>query len=90
MLKLQTTTQYHKDRRRAIKRGFDMQRLDNVIQMLQQEKRLDFQYHDHALIGSYSGFSECHIQSDWLLVYAVDNESLILSRTGTHSDIFQS
>ena len=90
MLSLKTSSQYRKDRRLAIKRGLEMWRLDDVIQTLLEEKQLAPQHRDHALAGDYFEFRECHIQADWLLVYAVDGENLILTvmRTGTHSDLF--
>ena len=91
MLQLQPTTQYKKDRKRAIKRGLLMNELDTVIGLLQEEKQLDPKYRDHALSGDYAGFRECHIQPDWLFIYAVDGDNLILiaSRTGSHSDLFE-
>ena len=91
MLNLQATTQYRKDRKRAIKRGLPMNLLDDVLQTLIEEKPLDPKHNDHALTGNYAGFRECHIQPDWLLIYAVDNGSLILTatRTGSHSDLFK-
>jgi len=91
MLMLQPTTQYKKDRKRAIKRGLPMNELDTVIGYLQEEKTLDTKYRDHALTGDYSGFRECHIRPDWLFIYAVDGGNLVLvaSRTGSHSDLFE-
>ncbi len=67
-----------------------MDLLEGVINDLLQEKPLEERYRDHGLTGSYLGFRECHILSDWLLIYAVDKSQLILtaSRTGTHSDLF--
>ena len=67
-----------------------MNELDAVIELLQEEKPLDAKYRDHELIGDYEGFRECHIRPDWLFVYAIDGENLILvaSRTGSHSDLF--
>lgn len=64
--------------------------LQFVIDELLAEHVLDEKYRDHALVGNYAGFWECHIQPDWLLLYAVDHGQLILtaSRTGTHSDLF--
>ncbi len=64
--------------------------LDSVIEMLIEQKPLDPKYRDHDLIGNYTGFRECRILLDWLLIYAIDNENLILvaSRTGTHADLF--
>lgn len=90
MLKLMTTGQFRKDYKRAKKRGYDMSLLEIVIDTLLAEKALDERYRDHRLTGNYSGFRECHILPDWLLIYAVDNGNLILtaSRTSTHSDLF--
>ncbi len=90
MLKLQPTTKYRKDRKRMMKRGFPMNLLDDVLQTLIEEKPLDPKHNDHALSGNYAGFRECHIQPDWLLIYAVDKGNLILiaAHTGSHSDLF--
>ena len=90
MLSLQTTAQYRRDRKLAIKRGLRMNLLDDVIQTLIEEKALAPKYRDHALKGDYEGFRECHVQPDWLFIYAIDRGSLILvaTRTGTHSDLF--
>ena len=90
MLDLVTTTQFRKDLKKLRKRGADMQKLDDVLQMLCVEKQLPERYRDHALVGDYIGFRECHIMPDWLLVYAIDKGKLILtaSRTGSHSDLF--
>lgn len=90
MLELVTTGQFRKDYKRVKKRGYDMALLEDVINHLLQEKPLEEHYRDHGLTGNYLGFRECHILSDWLLIYAVDKKQLILtaSRTGTHSDLF--
>ncbi len=90
MLDLVTTTQFRKDLKRIRKRGYDLSKLDDVLQILLSEESLQEKYHDHDLTGDYKGFRECHIEPDWLLVYAVDKEKIILtaSRTGTHSDLF--
>lgn len=90
MLELIMTTQFRKDLKRINKRGKDLSLLKNVLQMLREEQVLEEKYRDHALTGNYIGFRECHIQPDWLLVYAVNEEELILtaSRTGSHSDLF--
>ncbi len=90
MLKLVTTSQFRKDLKRIIKRGLDISTLNKVLLTLQKEEPLPNKYRDHALLGNYTGFRECHIQSDWLLIYAVDKDKLILtaSRTGSHSDLF--
>ncbi|WIW70905.1 type II toxin-antitoxin system RelE/ParE family toxin [Anaerosinus gibii] len=90
MLKLQFSSKYKKDYKLIKKRGYDESKLIEVIKILQQEKTLDVKYKDHALIGDYEGYRECHIESDWLLIYKIENKRLILvlSRTGTHSDLF--
>jgi mRNA interferase YafQ len=90
MMKLQTTNAFRKDYKRCKKRGLDMKLLQEVIKTLLAEKTLAEKHHDHALVGEYIGFRECHIQPDWLLIYKADKESLILiaSRTGKHNDIF--
>lgn len=90
MLKLMTTTQFRKDYKRIKKRGYDMSLLEDTITTLLSRKGLAKKHQDHRLTGDYSGFRECHILPDWLLVYAVDHENLLLtaSRTGSHSDLF--
>ena len=90
MLQLVTTTQFRKDYKRIRKRGYDTDLLKQVLDRLISEEPLDLRYRDHSLSGNYSGFRECHIQPDWLLIYRIDNDQLILtaSRTGTHSDLF--
>lgn len=91
MLELVTTGQFRKDYKQAKKRGYDMSLLETVIDMLLAEKTLEERYRDHKLTGKYKGFRECHILPDWLLIYAVDREKLILtaSRTGSHSDLLE-
>ncbi len=72
------------------KQGKDMDLLRVVVDDLLHEKVLDKKYLDHPLGGRYIGFRECHIQPDWLLIYIIDNDRLILTaaRTGSHSDVF--
>lgn len=67
-----------------------MNKIKNVIEKLANGEILEAKYRDHLLTGDYSGFRECHIQPDWLLVYQIDNGQLVLflARTGTHSDLF--
>ena len=91
MLTLHTTSQFRKDYKLAKKRGYNLSLLEEVLDTLLEGKTLDAKYHDHALTGNYFGFRECHILPDWLLIYAIDNGTLILtaSRTGTHSDLFK-
>ena len=91
MLELVTTAQFRKDLRRIRKRGYDLAKLDLVLKTLLREELLPAKHRDYAaLTGDYTGFRECHVEPDWLLVYALDKGQLILtaSRTGTHSDLF--
>jgi len=90
LLELKKTSQFRKDLKRAVKRNLNIDLLEEIIQTLRERKALDPRHNDHALAGNYAGFRECHIQSDWLLIYMIDGDNIILtaSRTGTHSDLF--
>lgn len=90
MLDLIMTGQFKRDLKRIQKRSLELELLKNVIRLLLEEQTLDEKYRDHALTGNYRGFRECHVQPDWLLIYAIDHNELILtaSRTGSHSDLF--
>ncbi len=90
MLTLHPTSRFKKDLKRIKSRGYDINKLDEVIITLLNQEELPKTYLDHPLSGKYIGFRECHISPDWLLIYAVDNDKLILiaSRTGSHADLF--
>ena len=92
MLKPEFTGQFKKDYKLAVKRGCDPKKLERVITLLCQEEQLPASYRDHALVNSrnYKNVRECHIQPDWLLVYRIVQDRLVLQllRTGTHSDLF--
>lgn len=92
MLKAEFTGQFKKDYKLAIKRGCDPKELETVITLLVNEQSLPEKYRDHALTNSrnYMDMRECHIEPDWLLVYKILKETLILRliRTGSHSDLF--
>ena len=90
MLDIVLSNRFKKDLKLAAKRGYDLDLLDAVVTNLAGRRPLAEKYRDHELTGNYSGFRECHIQPDWLLVYRVEADELILflSRTGTHSDLF--
>ena len=85
-----TTSKFEKDIKRCKKRGLDINLLLDVVEILQEKGTLPAKYRPHKLSGKYSGLWECHIQSDWLLIWAQnDNElTLLLTNTGTHSDLF--
>lgn len=73
-----------------MKQGRDIKRLDKVIQLLANGEALPDHYRDHKLSGNWVNHHECHIQPDWLLIYHVKDDTLVLSltRTGSHSDLF--
>lgn len=91
MLKIIASNQFKKDIKVAIKRGYDINELEIVINTLIHEKSLDKKYKQHELKGNFSGFMECHIKPNWLLIYKIENKELelFLFRTGTHSDLFK-
>lgn len=90
MLKLRFSSKFEKDYKRIKKRGCDESKLKCVIKLLQNCEPLPEKYKDHALSGNYKGYRECHIEPDWLLIYKIEKDILILTlvRTGTHSDLF--
>jgi len=90
MLTIKYHTMFKKDFKRIKKRGFDISRLEKIVELLANEVPLPEQFKDHNLSGNYNGFRECHIAPDWLLIYQVNNNELVLvlSRTGSHSDLF--
>lgn len=90
MLELRTTAKFRKDYKRLKKRGYDLALLQEALEMLVRQESLPAKYRDHALTGSYLGFRECHIQPDWLFIYRVEQDQLVLvaSETGTHADLF--
>lgn len=84
------TAQFKKDYKLALKRKLNIDLLDNIIRALSRGEMLPARNKDHALSGDWEGYRECHIQPDWLLVYRIEDDLLvlILARTGTHSDLF--
>jgi len=85
------TTRFKKDYKLAMKRNLDITLLDECIRKLADCEELAPKFRDHDLTGKWSGHRECHVQPDWLLIYRIDvnNLILVLSRTGTHSDLLQ-
>lgn len=84
------TSQYERDLKRAVRRGCDISLIKSVVMQLADGEPLSARHLDHALAGRFTGFRECHITPDWLLVYLIDNNSMVLTltRTGSHSDLF--
>lgn len=90
MLNLVLSNQMKKDLKLAKRRGYDINALKEIVDKLANREALPKKNRDHSLSGILSGFRECHIQPNWLLVYKVDEDEVILFlfRTGTHSDLF--
>lgn len=90
MLTIRYQNAFKKDYKRVVKRGYHIPLLETVIGMLAAGETLPPTYKDHPLTGDYNGCRECHITSDWLLIYEINGGELILylTRTGTHSDLF--
>lgn len=84
------TTQFKKDYKLAMKQGLKIELLENVVAALAMGEALPEKNKDHALTGNWAGYRECHVQPDWLLVYRIENDVLVLTltRTGTHSNLF--
>ena len=84
------TTQFKKDFKLAMKRSMKIELLEEVIAMLAMGETLPDKHKDHALTGNWVGHRECHILPDWLLIYRIEDEVLVLTlaRTGTHSALF--
>jgi mRNA interferase YafQ len=85
---IRRTTQFKKDIKRAQKRGKDFSEFKLIIGRLVRGEPLEERHRDHALIGQWKGVRDCHIEPDWLLIYEVTDDELILVRTGSHADIF--
>ena len=90
MLTIKFQAAFRRDYKRIVRRGYDVRLLENVVQLLAEEKPLPEKNRDHALSGDYIGCREWHITPDWLLIYEISEGelALCLTRTGTHSDLF--
>ena len=85
------TGKFKKGLKLAKKRGLNIELLEEVVDKLQNGIPLEKKYRDHELQGKFKGFRECHIQPDWLLMYLIEDDVLVLTLvdTGTHSDMFK-
>lgn len=90
LLEIFYTAKFKKDYKKIKKQGKKIKDLEVVIARIQARQILEAKYQDHELVGNYVGYRECHINPDWLLIYKVIDEDLILvlTRTGSHSDLF--
>ncbi len=86
---LAVTAQFRKDYKLAKKRGLKMEALAEVVTLLAKGEALPEKNRDHSLPGNWIGHRECHVLPDWLLIYRIEENVLVLTliRTGTHSDL---
>ena len=87
---IRATKQFRKSLKRVERRGYNINLLDEVVDMLSKGKKLPEKNKDHKLQGKFNNSRECHIEPDWLLIYEIENDELLLylTDTGTHSDLF--
>lgn len=87
---VKVTTQFKKDYRLAMKRGLKIELLEHIVASLADGMALPEANKDHGLSGNWAGHRECHILPDWLLIYRIEGNVLVLTltRTGSHSDLF--
>jgi mRNA interferase YafQ len=86
-LEAKPTTKFKQDVERQKRRGKDTDKLRAIIESLRHHRPLEPKSRDHALTGDWKGWRDCHVEPDWVLVYKRDAGTLILGRTGTHSDL---
>lgn len=87
-LTIRQATKFRRDVKRLKRQGVDLAPLQAVIVVLAAEEALEKRYRDHALVGNWRGFHECHLQPDWLLIYRIEGNELQLARTGSHAELF--
>jgi len=86
---IRRTSHFKRDVKRMQRQGKDLGKLKGVLESLVRGERLAPKYRDHVLVGQYKGTRECHIEPDWLLIYELTEDELVLIRTGSHSDLFK-
>ena len=87
-MRLKTTRRFERDLARAKRRGKDLQKLWSVVERLVANQPLDPRHRPHRLSGAWASSWECHVEPDWLLVWNRQADTLVLVRTGSHSDLF--
>jgi mRNA interferase YafQ len=88
MKDLRTSSRFRRDLRRVTRRRYALERLEAIIDLLREGSPLPERYRDHPLKGEWDGSRECHVSPDWLLIYETTDDEVILQRTGTHADLF--
>lgn len=88
-LVIRQSNRFRRDIKRLLRQGMNLAKLESVIATIVAQEPLDVRFRDHALVGNWNGFRECHIQPDWLLVYRIEGNELQLARTGSHAELFE-
>lgn len=83
------TSQFRKDFKRIINQGKDVAKLQAIIGTLLSGKNLESKLRDHPLLGKWKNHRDCHLEPDWILIYRISEDNLILERTGSHSELFK-
>ncbi len=87
--KISYTNEFRRDFKKIAKSGrYKLQDFEDLLVLLRADAELSKKYRDHALIGEWYGYRECHIKPDWLLIYQANSEQIILVRTGSHNKLF--
>jgi len=88
-LTIRRTTQFKRDIKRLLRSGKDIEKLLSIVEELAEGRKLPPEYHEHALSGKYKNKHDCHIEPDWILIYAIEDDELVLYRTGSHPQLFR-
>lgn len=90
MLSIETSGQFRRDLKKAKKQRKNLQKFQDVLQLLVRETQLPEKYKDHPLSGNWQGYRDCHVENDWVLIYKIDRKrsALLLQRIGSHAELF--
>jgi mRNA interferase YafQ len=88
-IKIKETKIFRKEAKKAFKSGKDLNKLYEIVKKLSQKESLDSKFKDHSLKGKWKESRECHLEPDWLLIYTLKEDYLILERLGSHSELFE-
>ena len=89
MRRIAVTDTFKDDLKNIRQRGWNENLLWKAVKLIQRGIKLPYKYYDHPLKAKYIGYRDCHIETDWVLIYKNEKERLILVRTGSHSDLFE-
>jgi mRNA interferase YafQ len=89
MFTVKRSGQFKKDFKLCVKRNYDISLLFTALKILEATGTLPKEYLPHQLQGHLSGYMECHIEPDWLLIWKITENEILLYRSGTHSDLFK-